>query len=262
MALRFLRNRRSAYEEELSGGTTSARVFQDEYLRSIALEIINASEQALIGSMEVPPEPKVLEIGSAGGVTKKLRPGWTTSDIRDSEGVDFVFSGERLPISTESLDMIFAQDVLHHLDNLDRFLFEANRVLKTSGIVFCKEPYWGPLAQIVFRFLHPEDFKKRKVALVNSFNGPMAGNQALAWSICTESEPVTSAYLEKMGFRLTKVGPILGVAFLLSGGTTFTSAIPRRILGKLHAIEARFTGWLRFVGFGYLFYFRKIGSHE
>ncbi len=90
-------------------------------MRTIAKGFIEEAEKSYKEITGALPE-RVLEIGAAGGITKLLRPQWITSDVRPGPVVDLVFSGERIEIESDSLDFIFAQDVLHHIENIDLFL--------------------------------------------------------------------------------------------------------------------------------------------
>lgn len=260
MSFLSLRKKRERYNNDLVSGDTESRVFDDSYLRKIAVETIVTAEKSCTTDVLRHSELKVLEIGSAGGITKRLRPGWRTSDVRESPGVDSIFSADQLSVQSSSLDMIYAQDVLHHIENLDSFLSEANRALSAGGIVFCKEPYWGGLAQVVFRLFHPEDFALNRVRIKNSFQSPMSGNQALAWAIASGRTPFSKDFFDSKGFTLHKIGPVLGLAFLLSGGTTFTTKFPRSALKRLHDLESRSKYWLQIFGFGYIFFLRKVRS--
>jgi SAM-dependent methyltransferase len=259
MPLQFKRKRRH-YNTEVLAGETETRVYNDLFLRQIALESIEKAEEVYQTLDLDNALTTVLEIGSAGGITKKLRPNWTTSDIRPSSGVDIVASAGTLSYGDSTIDMIYAQDVLHHIEDLAGFLHEANRVLVNGGVIFCKEPYWGPLAQIVFRFIHPEEFSRRRVRVNNSFGDPMAGNQALAWALVSGSGQIPKDFIERNGFEINKVGPILGWAFLLSGGTTFSTQFPRPLLMKIHNFEKGSQFWLKVFGLGYLFFLQKRNS--
>lgn len=50
-------------------------------------------------------------------------------------------SGEALPFENESFDMIHSLDVLEHVDNLEKTLEEATRVLKKSGEFLIEVPH-------------------------------------------------------------------------------------------------------------------------
>lgn len=227
----------------------------------IATEQIEEGENAFLETCGRLPV-MVLEIGSAGGITKVLRPNWTTSDVRVSQGVDLIFPAERIGMSDESVDMIFMQDVLHHISNLKVFFDEAYRVLKPEGIIFLKEPFWGPLAQLVFRFLHPEEFNLKKVSIMNKFDDPMSGNQALAWDIIRNPTSPVKYSIDSRGFNVKTLGPRLGLAFLLSGGSTFSTKFPRSMLNRLHNLEKKIVGWYSVFGFGYLFFLHKVPTEK
>jgi len=225
---------------------------KDPFLLSINLKTIEHAERSCLrgGSAGV-----VLEIGSAGGMTKLLRSNWQTSDVRKCPGVDQVFSAESIPAEDNSIDLIFAQDVLHHIPDLHRFSTEIFRVLKPGGAIYCREPYWGPLAQIVWRFFHPEDFSTKKLRIKQDFRDAMHGNQALAYALLRKKRSDVSNCFES--FEIRDHGPTYGLAFLLSGGATFTTSIPRSILFRILAWENRFPSILRVTGFACSFSLHK-----
>jgi SAM-dependent methyltransferase len=198
---------------------------------------------------------RVLEIGGAGGITKNLRPNWTVTDIRPCTGVDLIASASRLPFESNTFDMIYGVDVLHHLNDLEAFFEELERLLKKGGCAVFREPYWSFPAQIVWRFVHPEEFSLSKLNSVNSFKNPMEGNQALAWMLLKRNSK--NLAVQKAQRNLLTLGIESGLAFLLSGGANFTTKLPSGILWKIHRAELKSASWLKIFGFSVLFAYNK-----
>ena len=68
--------------------------------------------------------------------------------VKRIEGI--VDSGERLPLRTHSVDLVFGRQVLHHLADLDQGLREARRVLRPGGrVLFVREHVVDDDAQLL-----------------------------------------------------------------------------------------------------------------
>jgi SAM-dependent methyltransferase len=232
------------------------RVLSDKYLMVLAKEKIALAETTYRENHpnKILPD-RVLEIGGAGGVTKILRPNWVVTDVRMAPGVDIVADGMSLPFPDGSFDLIFGIDVLHHISNVPRLLNEIHRVLKPNGIFFVREPYWGLPAQLIWRFFHPEDFSLKGLSAATLDNSPMSGNQALAWGILRKNKYLPFSLTEQ--FSVVEIGPENAIAFLLSGGATFTTKIPRKLLLGIRQIENRFKPWVKIFAFSTTFYFLR-----
>jgi SAM-dependent methyltransferase len=225
-------------------------VWSDEYLRSVSSRILLTAENVWrdINKATDSIQPIALEIGGAGGITKRLRPNYVVTDIRKSLGVDDVVDATNLPYRGNSFDIVYAIDVIHHITNLNDLFLEVNRVLKPGGIFFMREPYWGPAAQLIWRFVHPEDFSVARLFKVDLSHDPMNGNQALAYALVKKTSILPPDLIPE-GMQLHTVGELTGIAFLLSGGATFRTQISRRLLIKLEKWELRHPTWLKVFGF-------------
>ncbi len=231
-------------------------VSKDSFLLQIAEQVIADAEIDWMRTIGIDTKPQsVLELGGAGGVTKILRPNWIVSDIREAPGIDLIANCLSLPFEDEKFDLVFAQDVLHHIGDLDLMFNELKRVLKPDGAVYFKEPYWSVPAKTVWKFLHPEDFSLKRLTVENEYRDPMDGNQALAYALLRKQE-----FLPEFDFldhvTVGELGVKTGLAFALSGGSTFTTKVPRSWLIALHNWEMKHPGYLKFVGFSIVFSIR------
>lgn len=186
---------------------------------------------------------KILEIGSSGGVSKIIYPNIYTSDIRLSTNLSIICSGEKIPFKDNSLDSIWAKDVVHHLRNFDLFFLEAKRVLRNDGVLNLSEPYWGPIAQIIYRFIHPEDFNVTKV--LNGIETTI-GNQATIYAILKKKGIHTDIFDKYFEVSETKI--VNGLSWILSGGATFTTKFPQVFLSKLKLFESQNRWWMKIFG--------------
>ncbi len=228
----------------------------DEYLSFIAEQNILLAEDSF-SSLNSGIKPKdVLELGGAGGITKTIRPDWIISDVRLAPGVDLSIDAVDIPFGDNSFDMIYAVDVIHHVADTEQLLRETSRVLRPNGIFFVREPYWGFLAQFVWRFLHPEKWSLKELRNKVKSDDPMAGNQALAQALVKKQKHLPFNF-DETDYEVKYIGPVTGLAFLLSGGATFTTKVPRKFLITLSMIESRHRIHLRLFGFGVCFYFIK-----
>ena len=224
---------------------------KNDFLMKITEEFLEKAEIIASENKRINSESlKVLEIGGAGGGTKALRPEWIVTDIRDCKGVDLIASAYSLPFKNESFDLIVGIDVLHHLSDRSTFYHEMHRVLSSQGAIVFREPYWGLLAQFIWRLLHPEDFSLKRLRQVSSFNNPMEGNQATAWGILKKN--IDDSTLHGL-FEVKTIGIQSASAFVLSGGATFSTKVPKQLLIKLHSFESKFRWWMKIFGVSIVF---------
>mgnify|MGYP001170916011 CR=1 FL=1 len=79
------------------------------------------------------------------GCGHKIKEGWINHDIADLPGVDLVHDLNQYPwpIDDNTIDEVFAKDVLEHLPNLIRVMEEIYRITKPGAKVYIEVPYWN-----------------------------------------------------------------------------------------------------------------------
>ena len=196
-----------------------------------------------------------IEIGSSGGFLRNLIPDLITSDVRPDLQLSLVSSGTALPFQDETLGAIYLKDTLHHIPDVNSFFLDALRALGPGGVIVCADPYWGLLAQLIYRFFHPEPFdKSSKEWAFESTNFFMA-NQALLWKVIVrDAERFSSLYPE---FEIIRIRPTIGLSYILSGGVTGKQIVPSWFLLRLHQFETRTNFWRKHFAMTYLCVFRK-----
>jgi SAM-dependent methyltransferase len=101
------------------------------------------------------PGPAI-ELGAGPGLLKTHIPDTISSDIFTAPWLDLATDAQALPLADGSVANLLMIDLLHHLPMPQRFLSEANRVLKPGGRVVILDVFLSPLSWPVFHYLHPE----------------------------------------------------------------------------------------------------------
>lgn len=137
--------------------------------------------ERILDSVEAPPEPlHMLEAGCGEGLVASAvqrvarRRGWTftyTGTDLSTAGIELARSlvegeflqGDAVDIAsqlpTASLDLIWAKNLLHHLDGPAEFLRQAIRALRPSGRVVIVEPrMWCPVHWINLMWFRQERY--------------------------------------------------------------------------------------------------------
>ncbi len=82
---------------------------------------------------------KILDIGCG----RSKLSGATGLDSRPFAGVDIVSDlNQKLPLESESYDVIHANQVLEHVENLIGLMYEIHRVLRKGGVLVAHTPYF------------------------------------------------------------------------------------------------------------------------
>ena len=107
------------------------------------------------------------------------------TDVVPSPGLDAVIDAQCMDLRDGSVRALYGQNCFHHFPDPARFLAEAVRVLAPGGGVVLIEPYYGPLASVVYKRLFvSEDFDKAMPGWRTDATGPMHGaNQALSYIV-------------------------------------------------------------------------------
>ena len=221
-------------------GVNAESSFNNVVSNPYLLESYGRIHELMIGGLE--NNASVLEIGGAGGVTKVFNPTITTTDIRDGLNIDVICSGTDLPFPDNSFDVVLIKDALHHIPEYEKCLLEIHRVLRPSGQLSICEPFWSPLGQIVYRVFHPEHFSLNNIDF-QSFKGEE--NQGLFYFLMKNRADHRNPLFLK--FALKSQDLVNGIAWLASGGATFSTGFNSSLLLFISKLESKSFLWMRFV---------------
>jgi SAM-dependent methyltransferase len=211
----------------------------------------------LLGLAGSGPGPTV-EIGCGPGFVKRIDPTVITSDVEIGASADLAADAARLPFPDSSLRALILKDALHHLPDVEAFLDESSRVLRPGGVIAVLDPYWGPLAKAVYKWLHPEPFDPSARTWQFESSSPHHSNQALLWILLRRDRDRFERRFPC--FEILEHGPTIGPSFLLSGGLYGRTPLPSRLLELMWKFEHNQGRWLDPLRFGYVVALRKKDS--
>lgn len=213
----------------------SQKILNDPYLRFVYENILlDAFKLSNVHNIE---NPLIIELGSAGGITKILFPEIITTDVRSAQGVSKVMDAQEMTLETESVDLFIAKDVLHHLPDVSRHFDEVSRTLSRSGKIIYIEPNWNVISRFVFTFLHPEPFLRNARNWTFLSTEPMFSNQAMAWIIFCRDKDIWEKKFPDLKFSIEKSRT--GIDFLLSGGVYKRNKIGMEFLLKVQRVFSK-----------------------
>jgi SAM-dependent methyltransferase len=227
---------------------SAARVFSAIYRRCLQEEQRYAAADGMR-----------LELGSGTGFVKHIDARIVTTDVRSGSGIDKYLDAMKMDLPAASLRMLLGLNVFHHIQDPARFLDETRRVLKPGGVLILVEPWYGPVASLLYRYLFSEeDFDKKADSwTATRAAGPMKGaNQALSYIVFQrDAQRFQSGWpeLKPVHHDVFANYP----SYLLSGGINFRQLVPGFTFGLIHGLEYLLYPLRRIFGLHQILVFRK-----
>lgn len=196
--------------------------------KKILRDIYTKWYQKIIDNLSNVPG-KTLEIGSGSGNFKEFKPDIISSDIDPQPWLDMSFDAHKMPFKNKELSNIVMIDVLHHISNPIKFLYEAHRVLKKEGRIIMIEPYPSPFSLIVYKLFHPEPFNFN-VNYYKQLNNPTEkkawdSNQAIPYLIFFKEKNYFNHKFSNE-FKIIKRDIFSFILYPLSGGFENKQILP------------------------------------
>jgi SAM-dependent methyltransferase len=233
-----------------------ARIRKDVFLSHVYKSLL---EKMLIAADLTPSKIQgklLIEIGSAGGITKSLYPVISTLDVRSDVEVDHVVSATQLPFGDETIDVVIGKDVFHHIPDVQAHLYEVSRVLKGGGYCVYLEPNWNWFSRFFYTFVHPEPWDSRQREWHFTSDNPMFSNQALPWIVFVRDLDLLTARFPEFEYQIEE-SPLLGLSYLISGGVNRRNFINGELLKKLYRTEQSKLRYLKHFGLSRLIVLKK-----
>jgi SAM-dependent methyltransferase len=179
-----------------------------------------------------------IEIGSGSSLLKTFMPEVELTDLVPYEGLDRVVDAMSMPYEDGSLKTVFGIHCFHHFSDPYKFLSEIERVCSRGGGAILVDPYFGPVASLVFKQLFAsEHFDKSGPAVVDH-GGPMSNaNQALSYVVFRRE---IATFDQKFpNLELVSMEPIGNyLRYLISGGVNFRQLLPDVSIPALKLMES------------------------
>ena len=188
----------------------------------------------------------IIEIGAGVIPLSELLPGVLSTDIELSQGLGCVLNATHMPFASNQIRAITAQNVFHHIQDLDAAIREADRVLVPGGLLVLIEPYYGRFASLIFPSLFSSEGYDKKLGsydVMINHKGEEIPNQAVSYSYFANRKGVAIACAPQM--RVIYTSPLRsGLRYLCSGALNFRKLVPDSLLAFLRRVEKNsFAGW-------------------
>jgi len=179
-----------------------------------------------------------VELGAGVAPVSGTLPDVLATDVVPGPGLDRVLDAQDMDLPDGSVRALYGQNCFHHFPDPQRFLTEAERVVAPGGGVLLIEPYYGPVASVLFkRLFASEEFDTTMPGWRTDATGPMQGaNQALSYIVFVRDRERFERELP--GLELVQTFPLGNyVRYLLSGGLNFRQLVPSFSEPALRALE-------------------------
>jgi SAM-dependent methyltransferase len=146
-----------------------------------------------------------------------------------------------MDLPDESVRAFYGINCFHHLPEPRKFFGELKRVLVPGGGAVLIEPYYGPFASFLYRYIHKQEHFDKTQPVWESGEDPrhyMSGaNQALSYIVFIRDRDVlTSEYPDLEIVHIETIGNYL--RYLLSGGVNFKPLIPNWLSWAVSGTES------------------------
>lgn len=189
-----------------------------------------------------------IELGAGVAPIRDTYPDVLATDIVPSDKLDRILDAEAMDLPDDSVRAVYGQNCFHHFPHPDRFFGELLRVLAPGGGAVLLEPYYGPLASLLYkRLFSSEGFDKKYPSWEAPIEGPMHGaNQALSYVVFVRDRAVFEAKFPALRIVHTEqCANYLG--YFLSGGLNFRQLWPNSlspVIGFMQRCLMPFNSWL------------------
>lgn len=160
------------------------------------------------------------------------------TDLVPEPHLDRVLDALAMDLQDSSVRTLYGQNCFHHFPRVELFFQEVTRVVAPGGGVILIEPYYGPMAAVLFkRLFTTEGFDKHAAGWDSMIQGPMSGaNQALSYIVFVRDRQVFEQRFPQLA--LCYHAPLHNyLGYLLSGGLNFRQLVPEALVGILKRCE-------------------------
>jgi SAM-dependent methyltransferase len=171
-----------------------------------------------------------VELGAGVSLFNKYYQDVIITDIKPAGHLNVVIDAQFMSFKDLSIHALFGINFFHHLPDPNRFFQELLRVVHTGGGCVLIEPYYGPIASMMYkRLFATETFDKKEKLWASNSRGAMIGaNQALLHNIIIRDK---MKFLDLYpNLEIIKVMTISNyIRYIVSGGLNFRQLCPNSL---------------------------------
>lgn len=183
------------------------------------------------------------EIGAGTSLMAELDPGVISTDVVPGPFISQVVDAMAMPFADGEVKSIFAINCFHHFPDPYKFFEEVERVCAPGGGALIIDPYYGPLAGMLYKRLFPDETFDRSGPAVKDAGGqgPMSdANQALSYIVFKRERTMLDRRFPNL--EIVEGAPLSNyIRYLASGGINFRQLVPDFATPALKLLEAGLT---------------------
>ena len=179
---------------------------------------------------------QAIELGSGVGFVKEYIPELITTDVVSYPGLDQILDATDMPYDNESLRFICMLNVFHHISDVEKFLDEAQRCLKSKGKIHIIDQHAGFFGRFVFKYLHHENFDPNALDWSFCSLDPVSdANGALAWIVFQRDQDIFKKKFPSL--EIIEYRPHTPLYYWLSGGLKDWSLLNKNMIRVASKID-------------------------
>ncbi len=201
-----------------------------------------------------------LELGSGVGFIKNFDKEIITSDVVYNRFTDKTINANEIPYGENKIDSIFGIFCFHHFKDPFAFIKSIETKLKIGGVCILVEPYYGPLASIIYKRVHESEYFDAKEVFNYKIEKKTAmekANQALSYIYFIRDREKFYKEFPKLEIVHTSVFNNY-LRFLFSGGLNFKKLLPDFLILLVKIIEIILYPLRGIFGIHYIIVIKKI----
>ena len=200
-----------------------------------------------------------LELGSGVGFIKKFDKKIITSDVVYNKFTDKTVDANKIPYKSNKIGTIIGIFCFHHFKDPLSFLGDIEKKLKKGGVCILVEPYYGPLASMIYKSVHKSEYFDANEKFNHKIKNKTAmekANQALSYIYFIRDKDKFYKKFPKLEIKHTSVFNNY-LRFLFSGGLNFKKLLPDFLLFFVKFIEIILYPLKKIFGIHYIIVIQK-----
>jgi len=178
-----------------------------------------------------------VELGAGVAPLRLTDPAVKSSDVMPAPHLDLVVDAQQMPFRHGGVKTLFGKECFHHFPEPLRFFREAIRVLPPGGVILLIDPYYGPLASMLYKRMFASETFDKRGDWESHASGPMNGaNQALSYVVFVRDRDRFERECPEL--EIVHMQPLRSyLRYLLSGGLNFRQFVPDLFVPLIQGME-------------------------
>ncbi len=182
------------------------------------------------------PPGAIVELGSGGGFAHDVIPRVVTTDVVPLSTVQAVISAVQLPFRNHSVSALLMINVLHHVQDPERFFSEAAACLVPGGKIVMVEPANTTFSRFVYTRFHHEPFDPDMPGWKLPAGGRLsAANDALPSIIFERDRSLFHRHFPEL--TVERYEHTMPFSYIISGGVSRRALLPGWAYKPVRAVE-------------------------